>query len=224
MPEKIIEAEIVKIESTQATGMAAVAKGLVDQANAVVVKNADQAGVATDLTKLIKTTRTNMDGMRDKLVRPLNTHVDSINSWFMPSIKALQAAEKTVKDRIIAYNEEQLRLQRAEAARLQKEAADKALADAAAAETKGDSFSAEVAMEVAQELESAPPPEVKTAAVYGSTAMAKTTMHWTFEETNHELIPRDLMVVDGVKVRAQIAAGVHEIPGLKIFQKARLAI
>lgn len=224
MPEKIIEAEIVKIESTQATGMATTAKGLVDQANAVVVKNADQAGAATDLTKLIKNTRTNMDGMRDKLVRPLNNHVDQINSWFMPSIKALQAAEKTVKDRIIAYNEEQSRLQRIEAARLQKEAADKALAEAAAAETKGDSFSAEVAMEVAQELESAPAPEVKTAAVYGSTAMAKTTMHWTFEEVDHNLIPREFMVVDGVKVRAAIAGGNHDIPGLKIFQKARLAV
>lgn len=224
MPEQIINAEIVKIESTQATGMAAIAKGLTEKANAIVVKTADEAGAAVDLAKSIKTTRTNMDEMRDKLVRPLNEHVGSINSWFMPSIKALQAAEKTVKDRIIAFNEEQARLQRIEAARLQKEAADKALADAAAAETKGDSFSAEVAMEVAQELEQAPAPEVKTAPIYGGTAMGKTSMPWTFEEVDHSIVPPELTVIDGVKVRALIAAGTREIKGLRIFQKARLAI
>lgn len=59
---------------------------------------------------------------------------------------------------------------------------------------------------------------------FGSTKTKGTTKRWTFETTDASLVPREYLIVDESAIRKAIAAGVREIPGVRIFQEQSLSI
>jgi hypothetical protein len=50
------------------------------------------------------------------------------------------------------------------------------------------------------------------------------TKRWTFEVTNALAVPREYLMVNSVLIREAIRSGVHDIPGVKIFQEDGLSI
>jgi hypothetical protein len=50
------------------------------------------------------------------------------------------------------------------------------------------------------------------------------TRRWTFEVTNASAVPREYLMVDTVLIREAIRNGVHDIPGVNIYQEDGLSI
>jgi hypothetical protein len=47
---------------------------------------------------------------------------------------------------------------------------------------------------------------------------------WKFDVLDDELVPRDYLVVDESLIRKAMAAGVREIPGVRIYQDEQVTI
>ncbi|MGH7311366.1 MAG: hypothetical protein ACREK6_22000 [Candidatus Rokuibacteriota bacterium] len=159
-------------------------------------------------------------------------------------------AERTIKDRMAAYEQAQERLRReaaeaalreqerleaeerarvaAETARLQRVEEDRRIAEAAAAEQAGDGARAAALLEapvvvpaVAPRPVFVPPPPMPKPEVAGISFRDD----WDFEVLNEALIPREYMAVDAVKIRRVVKAmrGSTNIPGIRVIPKRIVA-
>lgn len=103
----------VQVLSTEATA-------LERQADALqVVDNATLTG-ATDMLGRIAGLKKAIEARRTALVKPLNDHVKSINAWLKGVAAPVEAADQTVRSKVLAYQQEQERIRRAEEERLRK--------------------------------------------------------------------------------------------------------
>ena len=68
----------------------------------------------------------------------------------------------------------------------------------------------------------APPPPKTFSTPFGAKATSRTVVD--FEITDAAAIPREYLVLDERKVRAEITTGVRDIPGLRIFEREALSV
>jgi len=160
-------------------------------------------------------------------VRPLNDHVKAINEFFKGLVAPLADADRTLRNKVLAYRESERQRLAAEQARLKAEADAREAAARAAIKTLGATReevkaaldSADAAIEAMEQVPPPPAPTVRTAL--GSTT-ARRVMD--FEVIDKSKVPGDYLVIDVPTVRAAIRAGVREIPGLRIYEKEVLAV
>jgi hypothetical protein len=157
-----------------------------------------------------------LDALRTALVKPLNDEVKAVNALIARLTDPLAAGVTQGKRALVAFQQqERARVQREQdAARQAQEQAAIREAEATAA---GDMAAAEQASrEQAQALVAAP---VAAPRGYkGDEGSASMRVRWVFEVIRPELVPRPYLSVDDKLIRAAVAAGVREIPGVSISQ------
>jgi hypothetical protein len=149
------------------------------------VDSAETYGLAADELKAIKARATQLEGQRTGITGPINQALKAINALFKGPADLLEQAERTLKGKMLAYDQEQQRIaaeerRRAEEAaaaerkRLADEAAarqaeaDRQAAAAAAAARAGDEQAAALATAAAQRAQA----EAQTAATTSQMVMA----------------------------------------------------
>lgn len=185
-------------------------------ANAVVITGDAAVAEATDILSWIARAKKQVEEKRRFFVKPLQDQVASINQLFKGLVAPLEQADKTLRDKILHYRQEQERLRRAEMERLRKlqEKEQKRL-ERQAAKTGGPP----------------PPPPVMPVAVEaqaktvrGDMGTVSARMVWDFEIVDPSKVPNEYRVINEKAIRAAVKAGVRSLPGVRIFQREELSV
>lgn len=177
-----------------------------------VIKTEEEVAKAGNGLSVISTARKRIETMRTEAVKPLNDRVKEINAFFRTMTDPLENAEKQQKAAIAEWHEaERRKAAEAERERRRIEYEQMKAAEEAAAE-KGE------APPPPPPSTPTPPPPKKSV----KSDMATTTVKqvWDFEIESTKWIPRKYLVPDEKAIRAAIAAGEREIPGVRIFEKS----
>lgn len=169
---------------------------------------------------------------RKRQVGPLNAQVRALNDAWRPLTEALTAIEAAAKRKLLAWQqaerervareEEAARRAAEEAARREQEALAKAEAARSAAERRAalaEAESAGQALMQARSEEVAPAPG-KIRSNQGTTA---SRFVWRFKVVDPAAVPREFLAVNEQAIRAAVAAGAREIPGVLIYEDEILA-
>jgi phosphoenolpyruvate-protein kinase (PTS system EI component) len=189
----------------------------------LVIKTAEGYEAAATMLKSIKGSLATIEDARTRITQPINASLREVNAQAKAAAAPFLADEQTIKRAMIAYSDEQDRLQREEQRR-QNEAAAKEqarlqeIADRAAA--KGQDTKAEAFQERAQAV-TAPIVQREQPKIAGI-AIPKI---WTFEITDEDLIPREYLIVDESRIRRVVTAlkGDTKIPGVRVFEQKRIS-
>jgi hypothetical protein len=174
-----------------------------------------------------------LDRLRRERVDPLNAEVGNVNGLFRPITHSLEQLTERGKKLISAWQaQERAReaREREEARRRQEEAARKeaeALAAVEAARTEDARQAALAAAEEASRQQTAlavnePPPAPKGYKSDEATTSVKG--RWVFEVVRPDMIPREYLEPAPQKIRAAVAAGVRDIPGVLITQEDQVIV
>lgn len=199
---------------------------------ALVIRTPAEATIVhTDLTDL-KKILVQIEDTRKEQVAPLNEQLNAINGAWRPLRDRLGEIEATAKRKLLAWNQaerERVSREQAEARRRQEEALQKQQEALRKAEESKNSRARAKALAAADQAGTelmqariaepmAAPTGIKTDN--GTTSLR---MRWTFQVVDPAQIPRDFLAVDEKKIRAAVAQGAREIPGVSIYEEETLA-
>lgn len=203
-------------------------KTLVEQADQYEVDNEQKAADVIDIIKAIKAKFDATEEERDNLVRPFNTGVKNINSRFKLITQPLEAAEKTLRKKLSAYQVKLEDEQRKEAMKIQKVAEERALNNAAAAENEGDTVGAEAAMNVATQISNYKPQGIGKMQSSSGAGRSSIITKKSYIITDIKLLANsypDLVEEKAKELRALINSGaVKSIPGVEITEEKNVRI
>lgn len=178
------------------------APALIDAAQRIEVNSQTTLETATDIGGQIHALISKIEEQRKGLVGPFNDYVGRINKLFKAVREPLHVQKDALKRKIAAYEERQEIIAR----------------ERAAAEQKAQE-------EAAGEQNLRPPPAPAATphrqgpirGAYGTTASV--SKRWEFEVVDKARVPLRFLTLDEKAVRAAIAEGERDIPGLRIFQR-----
>lgn len=169
---------------------------------------------ASQLISLVAKMKKQVEERQGFFIKPLSDTLSKYRSWFKSFLDPLDAARKTLDDKIKQYRaneekkrwEEQLKLQALadkEQARLAKKA-----------EKKGELPPPPMPIPLVAKQES---------SINTGQGQVRFRSEWTFEIINEDEIDRFLCSPDPKKIRAAIKAGVRVAKGIRIFEREILS-
>jgi hypothetical protein len=175
------------------------------------ILNDEHVKIATEDLSVISKLGKAIESMRKEYVSPIKDHLKSVNSQFDILTDPLDKADKTTRNKILAYRVEQERKRKEieEINRMREEAARK-----------------EAALNEGVITESAAPvpvPEAQPKTVHTDMGNLGTQKVWKFEVEDFEKLPNEYKVADLVKIGKVVRAGVN-IPGVKAWQEESLRV
>lgn len=224
MGKKIEQAEVVESKEVSPV-IATVEKEIKPLANdlilfrseveAFAIESDDDYSKASDMLKTVNTKKKSIEETREFFVKPLNTQVKSINGIFKPQTEHADETIKILKNKMSEFFDKKERARIAEENRLQ------AIRDKAN-EKRAEQGKEEIAEPVKEVAEVA-----KTvSAGFSSTTVRKV---WTHEIISMKEMPpeiKEAIMGEAFKkgivttvVQKFVDAGMHEISGVKVFQK-----
>jgi len=216
-PKKELEVRPIEIEVAEAETFITTNR---ERAESLVIKTEEDYAAATDFAADVKTQGAHIDKVRRFFVDPLNQQVDNINAMFMPRVKEAKAVEDIIKGAMKKY------LDAKEAARLKEQKRLDDIRDAANAkrEEKGEEAIAEPVRQVA-------PVATHAVASKGSSTARKKMKG---EVLHIEQLPPDIIkailaeawkknIIQSV-VQKFVDAGMHEIPGVRVYEDTIIAV
>jgi len=159
---------------------------------ASTISNETELKLWSELLADSKGRNNRLEAMKQEAVKPMNAALATIRNWFRPAQDQYAAIEFAIKDLISKYY-----------------AALKA-ANAAATAALTDSATSEEVTEALTVMGETAKPEV---------AGLQVREVWHFRIVDESLLPRLYLMPNEKIIRAQIALGIHEIPGVEIFQE-----
>ncbi len=169
-----------------------------------VIQSDDEYEDAAELLKVVKHKFKVLDEERTVSVKPLNDEVKEINAWFKPALDRLKECEGELKKIMGAYSlrkqEEQQRLL-AEASK----AAEAALVTATDPQAN--------VMALVQQATAAQAPKVAGVSV---------SKVWKWELLDPAQVPAEYWSIDPAKLDAAVKAGARDIPGVRVYEDARV--
>jgi hypothetical protein len=210
----------------------ATAQELVAKSRTAVILTYQDLSEATDLVKALKLRWKEAEDIRTSITGPINKGLDEINARFKTIKTPLEEAESMLKQKMLGFTQREEERARKEAAekeaiRLEQEKKDRAAFEARQKEEAEQA--ADPMLDRAPVPESAPAVFVPSAPIqpivrkttYGQSGAAFTSKKaWDFSVVDLSKVPLEYMVLNETKVRAVVKAGIREIPGLTIFEKA----
>jgi hypothetical protein len=152
-------------------------------------------------------------------IRKFTLAINGVEARAETFLRRKREAQRRAEEEQRRRAEEERRRAEAEAARLA--AAAKAEQDRQAAAELGRRAEAEAERaSAAAKIVTAPAAPVRLHGDYGAVGYMQTRM--VYEVADPNLIPRRLMKPDDEAIRAEIARGVRDIPGLEIFEEEKL--
>lgn len=215
--------QLAKVELSPETTRSSAA--LIARITALLIRDRTGADLAGAMLKELKALIDGIEAKRKEFVEPLNQHVKKINAEFRRYSAPLEEANRQLRAKVVQYQQEereraeQAQKEAEERARKMEEQRQKALAaKSPKARAQAEASLAKVEIEATEAtqryLDAAP------RAIDGVAGVNR----WDFVVVDAGVVPREYLEVDAVKVRKAIHAGAREIPGLRIFQKAGLAV
>lgn len=222
------------------------------EAGTLMVTSRDTQARAIEVAGGAKTLNKSLKKALDTLTAPANDFVKTARNLFRAYLDRLDTIEKSLKDKAGAYEvHERLAQQQREAqaredarklqekidfeARDQREAALRKARDAAEKLQSEKDAAARAILEQTVKDETAAAamevPQVVIPVVTPQQTVTRTEtgsghlrMDWVHEVVDPMLVPRKYLIVDDKAIRADVKAGIREIPGVKIFEKPVMAI
>ncbi len=204
-------AAIVQVPTALPANVGGAATSLAAKAGLLKVVDAEALTVANSLLVDLKNAEKQVTSIKDSMVKPLKVHTKNLEAMFKPIIVKLDTAIDSLKGKVITYHNEQNAA--AEKKRLALEAA------AQEAQGNGDEEKALALQTEAVQVENV----TKTSAVETGGSVG-VVMRDTFEVEDLGLVPHEYFTLDEKKIRAAMKAGVTEIPGVRFFKTAGLAV
>lgn len=169
-----------------------------------VIQSDEEFEDAAELLKVVKHKFKVLDEERTISVKPLNEEVKEINAWFKPALERLKDCETELKKIMGAYSllkqREQQRLL-AEASKASEEAL------VTASSPQGN------VMALIQQATAAQAPKVSGVSV---------SVVWKWELVDPAQVPDTYLSIDPAKIDAAVKAGERGIPGVRIYEDARV--
>lgn len=184
----------------QSQGLLTEAETLVVRAEAIEISDDEDMEIAVGLLGGIATAKKRAEKQRKFFTEPLNQQVKKINELFHSFADPLLKAEGIIKRKVAAYQ-------------VGKE--KKAQEEMAKALTEAQEGGEVVPVVLSGQ------PQKTVRADRGSATIKKV---WTFQVENPALVPEQYKVVDDRKIRAAVASGIREIPGVRIFLSSQVAV
>jgi hypothetical protein len=200
-------AERLEIEHADLAAKALECVGLVPEALAAITSDED-AGAYAETAKALKGVLSAVEAARKKEKDQILKDGRTIDGHFSKIAEPVKAAADRVVAEINAFQTKKLEEQR----RLQREADERARKEAEAFEEPPPPVAAPVVVKEA-------------ARVVGfSGTKAAASVKWVHEVTDAAQVPREYLMVNEAAIKAAIAGGRREIPGVRIFEQVRTAI
>lgn len=159
---------------------------------------------ATDLLKKIKVVGKMITEKKELITKPLNQALKEARDMFRPIEESCAESESLVKRKMIAYQNEQERIRKAELAKIEKK-------------VETGTMKVETAIKKIETVQ-----EVQK-SVQGEFGAASTRIIKKVRITDENLIPREYLVPDMKKIETVAKAGV-EIPGVEVYEEKSIAI
>ena len=207
------------------------AAAVLAEAQALAIASPETKATAVDFLGRLARLKREAEEYRITMVKPLNDHVKHVNDTFKGVLGPVDEADRTVRQRMLIFDQEQRRLAAEAAARAERERleSEAMLREAERAEAAGQAAVAESLLTTAVAREEtakvtatqavAPP---KTMAAGAGAATVRKT--WTFNVVNLDEVPREWLELNEARVRKAILAGERQIPGLEILQVESLSV
>lgn len=207
------------------------ARSYLDAMKTLIIGNDADKNKACDVLKEIVSFKKSLKAQKDELLKPLKTQVKEINDKFSTPEDFIADAEQIIRTKINTFldykmQEEQKRI---EAERKAKE--EEALKQAEELEKQkqeASNFDPITQKALEQSI------EAKQNAIINETAKEEkinlssdnSTVRriWTFEVEDLSKVPVEFLNINSVAVNQAIRKGIHEIPGIKIYQKSSVAV
>jgi len=172
------------------------------------VATEEEAGAYAETAKTLKACLTAIETARKKEKDQILKDGRTIDGHFSKIADPVKAAADRVVAEINAFQTKKLEEQR----RLQREADERARKEAEAFEEPPPPVAAPVVVKEA-------------ARVVGfSGTKAAASVKWVHEVTDAAQVPREYLMVNEAAIKAAIAGGRRDIPGVRIFEQVRTAI
>lgn len=216
-PEEPIDAEVVddmpeelpedSAEETtdisprgHAEAEASEALAALSEVDAIVVEDQDDFEFVTGLAQDAKDRNKKLEEMKQSALRPLREAEKNIRGWFAPAQDAYGKLEKLLKGKLAGYVRDQ------EVKRLA------ALKEAEEAAQSGTVEEVTTALAKVSETQAPTASGVRVSKV------------WTFRIINESLVPDEFWDINESKIRKAVHQGIHEIPGVDVFQEEQIGI
>ncbi len=212
--EHLSETAVVKIKpeaDAQVQAFYKDALGLKRHAEARNIITVEDLKPATDDLSIIHNVKKAMEEKRKEYIKPLQEHTKAINDAFKTLMEPIETADQITREKILAFNLKQ-KLIREEQERINNLRIEAARAEM---ELKGELTESVNQVEVIAEA----PKRVSTEM--GSIGQRD---HWTFEIVDFALLPDEYKMPDATKIGKVVRAGLHTIPGVKIWNEPILAV
>ncbi len=173
-------------------------------AHSFVVANRGDVEQATHDLTLISMLKKQIEERRKEYTEPLNGHVKAINASFKLFSEPLEQADKTLRGKVGAFNQKarELQAKAEEARRLQEE----------------------ITRETGELLDPVPVVPAPVTKVYTDVGTLGTRQEWHWEVEDLKLVPFEYLLVNASMVGKLVRAGLHTIPGLRIWAEESLTI
>jgi len=178
------------------------------------VRNADEAGSATNDLKIMSGLKKSLEAKRREYVTPLQDHVKAINDVFKQLSEPLADADLLTRKQIKGYFDEQDRVRKEaeELVRKSQELASKLGEMAREGKETPDVELTEVII----------PDEQKHIRADIGTAGKTKIRKW--EEKDFALVPDEYKMLDSSKIGKVVRAGIPSIPGIRIWEENSVRI
>ena len=185
---------------------------LLRYAESRVIATAEDLKPATDDLSIIAKIKRGMEEKRKDYLRPFQDHIKETNAAFQTLMEPIEQADKTTRQKILAFQAEQERIRREqeEINRLRMEAARK---DAAL--HNGEISESVNLVEVVPEA----PKRVSTDM---GTVGQRMIRKW--EVIDFSAVPDEFKLIDAGKITKVVKAGIGSISGIRIYEEPILTV
>ncbi len=184
---------------------------LLVEANALVITDASQLRPTTDTLAMMKGLKTALQDVRTSYTQPINEHLRDVSAEFHVIMDPLEEADKTTRRKVVVFREQQ------EAIRKEEERINALRQEASRAEmVLKDELS-----EPTRAVEVQPALHNRSMTGMGSAGMRS---NWKWEVQDITQVPTEHLMVDASKVTRLVKAGLHSIPGLRIWDEKGLSV
>lgn len=231
----------IRTES-EAEGRITARKGeLIEKAHSIVIETDADCELAVDLVKALGSTIKSAEDERKALTNPINGALKAINDRFKTYRIPLEDAEKSVRGKILGFQQMKEALRREEEERIRKEEAERQIAaqnaEAARSQAPADDHVLEVQSgkfyadgreaTVAAPAPVPAPVAAEPARVRGASGLATVKKVTRYRVTDIAALAKaypNCVAVNNTAVMGLINAGIEGIPGIEVYQEDQLQV
>ncbi len=214
MPEEVPGTALIYINPESDTivlSLLAQANLLRDYAITRVIATDTDMELAVNDLSVIASIKKALTAKKVEYSKPIKAHLDAVSATFQTLLTPIEDADRITRDKWQAYRNEQVR-RKAEADAINREKEE--LAKREAALNHG-----EITVDLTPV--EAPIPIARIQTEMGSAGISKT---WKFEVTDFALLSNEFKMPDAAKLGKVIRAGLHSIPGVRIWAEEGLRV